>query len=275
MAPLSRDLAGLILPHSFYGTHLNDKNETVNTELEKKNFARAGQTLAEIWSSTVIDGFETVAKFKDPDVSSVRTEDEDVDWITRHVTQSQYLLQVVKCNDQSCCLPRRSQILFEILDDGRLPPPIGLDNSTNGKIKDSILEKITLSEFAPLLMAKTLGKLEPNERIYDRQCPSVQSKLVSRTCNVCGKYFSAIKSMKDHMKLHKKIAIIPKQRQRQIITTRGEEILAVIENDNHALDVEWMRRDEINLDNYDETNTIETNTLPIIDVNSIDCAWTD
>ncbi|CAB3979549.1 Hypothetical predicted protein [Paramuricea clavata] len=58
MAPLSHDLAGVVLPHDTYGTHLSARNETVDKELEVKNFAKAGETLAEIWGKTVIDGYD-------------------------------------------------------------------------------------------------------------------------------------------------------------------------------------------------------------------------
>ena len=63
MAPLSHDLSGLILPYDYYGTHLNSKCETIDTELEKKNFENAGETLAEVWSSTVVDSFPVVARY--------------------------------------------------------------------------------------------------------------------------------------------------------------------------------------------------------------------
>ena len=53
MAPLSKELSGLILPHDKYGSHLNDQGLTHDTDLEKKSFAFAGSTLAEIWSQTV------------------------------------------------------------------------------------------------------------------------------------------------------------------------------------------------------------------------------
>ena len=43
MAPLSHDLAGVVLPHDTFGSHLNNKNETVDKELEMKNFAKAGE----------------------------------------------------------------------------------------------------------------------------------------------------------------------------------------------------------------------------------------
>eukprot|EP00731_Ephydatia_muelleri_P001579 Em0001g1579a len=47
MAPLSNELSGLILPHDKYGSHLNDQGLTIETDLEKKNFAFVGSTLAE------------------------------------------------------------------------------------------------------------------------------------------------------------------------------------------------------------------------------------
>ena len=55
MAPLSKELAGVILPYDVYGSHLDSSNKTVDKELELKNFAAAGQSLTEIWSSMVFD----------------------------------------------------------------------------------------------------------------------------------------------------------------------------------------------------------------------------
>ena len=49
MAPLSHDLAGLILPHDHYGTHLNSSGKTVDEELEEKNFLAAAEALSEVW----------------------------------------------------------------------------------------------------------------------------------------------------------------------------------------------------------------------------------
>ncbi|KAL5502403.1 hypothetical protein EMCRGX_G009173 [Ephydatia muelleri] len=43
MAPLSRELAGLILPHDHYGTHLDEQGRTIDAELAKSNFSRAAQ----------------------------------------------------------------------------------------------------------------------------------------------------------------------------------------------------------------------------------------
>lgn len=62
MAPLSRALSGIILPHEHFGTHLDKQGRTIDSDLEKKNFSFAGTALAEVWSDIVIDGHVTVAE---------------------------------------------------------------------------------------------------------------------------------------------------------------------------------------------------------------------
>ena len=72
MVKFSKDLSGVLLPHDHFGTHLNSQGKTINTDLERKNFAHAGKLLAEIWSDTVIDGHPTVSEFIDgePDIET-------------------------------------------------------------------------------------------------------------------------------------------------------------------------------------------------------------
>jgi len=62
MAPLSRFLAGIILPYETFGSHLNSQRATVDQSLEKLNFRKAGETLAEVWSEAVIDNFPVVSE---------------------------------------------------------------------------------------------------------------------------------------------------------------------------------------------------------------------
>ena len=52
MAPLSRDLSGIILPHDTYGNHLDSTGKTIDIELEEKNFYAASDNLCERWNST-------------------------------------------------------------------------------------------------------------------------------------------------------------------------------------------------------------------------------
>nr|XP_047146663.1 uncharacterized protein LOC124819251 [Hydra vulgaris] len=100
MAPLSHDLAGIILLFNHFGSHLNSREETTDKLMEKANFAKAGEVLAQIWSSTVIDGFETISEYKEPNSENrVQLKQFRAEWDAKHVKESQYLLQIVKCND--------------------------------------------------------------------------------------------------------------------------------------------------------------------------------
>ncbi|CAG4964307.1 unnamed protein product [Parnassius apollo] len=70
IAPLSRELSGLILPHDSYGSHLDEQGRTKDHDLEKINFQKAGKVLAEVWDNMVIDGHDVVAEYVEPDDSS-------------------------------------------------------------------------------------------------------------------------------------------------------------------------------------------------------------
>ena len=48
--PLNPKLSVFVLPYDHYGTHLDDQRGATDLDLEKRNFAFAGSTLAEIWS---------------------------------------------------------------------------------------------------------------------------------------------------------------------------------------------------------------------------------
>ena len=90
MAPLSHDLAGVVLPRDTFGSHLNNKKETVDKELEMKNFPKAGEALAEILSKTVIDNYPTVAEYINPS-DEVFITAKDQEWMAKHVRESQYI----------------------------------------------------------------------------------------------------------------------------------------------------------------------------------------
>lgn len=94
MASLSNQLSGLILRHDTFGTHLDSRGRTVDPELERKNFASAGEYLAQIWSELVIDNHPVFAKYKEPGNDPDLSVAIDPLWYSRHVRESQYLLQV-------------------------------------------------------------------------------------------------------------------------------------------------------------------------------------
>ncbi|XP_045034353.1 uncharacterized protein LOC123475557 [Daphnia magna] len=103
MAPLSRPLSGLILPHNYYGNHLDAAGKTIDMDLEKQNFEKAGTTLAEVWSEVVFDEYPCVAEYVDPnyyEFSQDRLNVKDQYWFSEHVRTSQYFTQIVQFQSQ-------------------------------------------------------------------------------------------------------------------------------------------------------------------------------
>lgn len=95
MAPLSRSLSGVILPHDHFGSHLNSQCKTIDSELEKRNFAYAGEVLSEIWTELQFDGYPIVAEYVDPSAETPAVIEVDAQWYSVHVRESQYFLQVI------------------------------------------------------------------------------------------------------------------------------------------------------------------------------------
>lgn len=121
MAALSHDLSGVVLPHDTFGNHLDASGNTIDLELEKKNFYAAGNVLAEIWSKTVINKHPVHCEVLKS--GSVLLPDEvDAKWIAEHVRQHRYGYQIVKCLKGHCCKPFKT-IWPQIFPKRFLPPP--------------------------------------------------------------------------------------------------------------------------------------------------------
>ncbi|CAF3513878.1 unnamed protein product [Rotaria sp. Silwood1] len=70
LALLSHDLSGLVLPDNYFGTHLNISGLTIDAEVEKMNFKKTGEALAEVWNMNMIDRCQVVTEYIDPPTSS-------------------------------------------------------------------------------------------------------------------------------------------------------------------------------------------------------------
>ena len=101
MAPLSKALVGVLLPHDTFGTHLDLQRRTVDVELEKQNFKAAGKLLAEIWRELVLDKFPVVSEYVKALALDLVPINET--WVATHCCISQYFLQIVKCTKWECC----------------------------------------------------------------------------------------------------------------------------------------------------------------------------
>lgn len=199
MAPLSRELAGLILPHDHFGSHLDERGVTINEELERFNFGFAGNVLAEIWSLMEIDGYQVTAKYVGPGEQDL-PDFPDIKWYSEHVRESQYLLQIVKCRNNECCRPRSG--LFRLLDNRFLPPPVKVKQTVDDLVLDDGGQFLNLPVNLALRLNYSLKDFL--QMPYDYFCPTVKLKLSSRTCKTCGLYHASVKSLNRHIeKIHK------------------------------------------------------------------------
>ena len=114
MAPLSKELAGVVLPHDSYGSHLDAQGRTIDKELEKKNFGCAGNVLAEIWSSVIIDKYPVVAEyipFENSELNASSLSSKDHTWFSQHVRTT----LCKKCVIRYCILHTVQKVCYTIL----------------------------------------------------------------------------------------------------------------------------------------------------------------
>ncbi|CAM4901821.1 unnamed protein product [Rotaria socialis] len=261
LSPMSQDLAGLILPHDHFGTHLNDVGLTQHAELEKENLKLTGNVLAEIWSMNVLDECSVVSEYINPSpmiddqlkmtdsslalnsiIDQVCTDEDeevplhqrfnqthlnpttqikaecDIDeyWCAAHVLQTQYTIQIIRCNNSSCCTPWRSNYI-QVFPHRFLPPPVPFHRSSRGvKMADIEASSATLQPISPfygnlfqriqfhgIVINRTQNDLLP----FDACCPSLQSKLSSRLCSLCQQYIPTAIRLRNHYKMHEQCTV--------------------------------------------------------------------
>ena len=191
MAPLSHKLVGLVLKHEHYGKHLDSSGKTVNLELEKKNFEKAADTLANIWEESLIDGHKVEAHSVKPGTEWKDVEGLDPIWVAKHVRQSKYVLQIVKCTDPACCKPFRSSWL-KVFPQRFLPCPAisKFTSSCREPIRPSEMgqkqEFMVLHQRMCIDEEKLVVPQECSEPPFDLFCPSIQSSLKDCICPTCG-----------------------------------------------------------------------------------------
>ena len=200
MAPLSKALAGVLLPHDTYGNHLDSEGKTTDTELEKKNFQKAGESLAEIWGEMIIDGFPVVAEFVENRQCDPSVIDES--WISRHCRLSKYMLQIIKCSDPFCCSKMRTS-WDKIFINRFLPAPVPSRIEKTGTVIpdiDSVMkgDRFVDNIWRRLVMSPLVPPTKYDVLPYDFYCPSLNKKIESRVCNGCGIYYPSKAAVDRH-----------------------------------------------------------------------------
>ena len=213
MAPLSHDLAGIILPHDIYGSHLDENGNSIDVDLEEKNFYAAAEVLSEVWSKTVIDKHNVDCKAVVKG-SVLIPEEPTAEWLSKHVLQSRYCLRIVKCLDVNCCEPFETN--WNIIFPKRfMPSPavykFGLKGlevvepseyfENQGQFKFAILNERLLTQ----MMSKEAEKRQngvPRPPPFDTYCPSMQTKIDDCVCKKCCLAWPCAAANKRHQKAH-------------------------------------------------------------------------
>lgn len=194
MAPLSKELRGVLLPHDTFGSHLDGSKRTIDKDLEIKNFKAAGKVLAEIFSGITIDGYDVYSEYVEPGKKTTRVCPNE-GWIDRHVRSSQYALQIVKCQQDDCCTPLRSCIGM-FLPSRFLPPPVAFKYNPSLSVA-TVAEVNSDCRYASLY--QNMALLDATQLTYDEYCPSLDSKVKrQRVCDQCGLYFGSVALLKNH-----------------------------------------------------------------------------
>ena len=113
--PFSKELAGIVLPHDSFGTHLDENGRIIDDVKELQNSRKAGEMLSKIWSKMTIDDYEVSAKWVNPSDDSkayhdFRDSKIGKNWLEAHIYVSKYCLQIAKCNNKECCQPMQSNV---------------------------------------------------------------------------------------------------------------------------------------------------------------------
>lgn len=234
MASLSQEFSGLILPQDFYGTHLDASS--IKTDIRRhecQNIQRTGKTLSKVWSQIVLDGYDVCAEFVDPEASSLVVLGSTPSWIARHVRQSQYLIQIVKCSDLNCCREWRSN-WTNIVQTRFLPAPLpikqgctGLVVPEMGRTYASLSQRLAFK----LRPARVAQYIDAGWEVpYDLYCPSMtEDEVKSGICNLCHLYFPSIAALKRHRVCH----------------TEHKDDQDLVEQTLHARDHEGAHQDEL------------------------------
>ena len=206
MSGLSLLLSGIVLPHDHYGSHLDANGITIDAELEKRNFKKAGEDVATLWSQGIIDGYETVAAYVEPIPKSqkkARFTVHDAKWRSNHVRHGKYTLVIMKCTDiGTCptCKPVRSNV-NDILPNGTFPSPVYY-SQTNGNTSLGHKHKDPppghhYAHFAQMCIFVQL--LNHSDGFYDDYNPLFsEADILKGACRECGKWFPTKKLLKDH-----------------------------------------------------------------------------
>ena len=102
--------------------------------LRRRTSTKLQKVLCEVWSKTVIDGHrvhcEPLRAGCEIDLGEV-----DPEWASRHVRQSRYSIQIVKCADTDCC-PGFATNWMDVFQSRFIPAPASVQVCSAGRVAE-------------------------------------------------------------------------------------------------------------------------------------------
>ena len=266
IAPLIKELGGVLLEHEHFGAHLDDKGNTIDSQFELKIFEHAGRILSEIISGMVINGYPVIVEYIGDKASEI-VKYVNEKWRSSHVRSSQYLLQIVKCNNITCCTPFMSSYK-NVVKDRFLPPqfamPRSLHNGFTWTRSDKTSQYLSLHKTIAMsgVIPTFAQRKYPLGIPYDSFNPAVKDDFKNRMCSICGMHFGTIKMISIHRQSCKRVDdntesngtldvvenVAERVRPLPIAGIRQQEVLCILQ----MREMEWMSLDDIKYDNIED-----------------------
>ena len=177
------------------------------TKSQKKNFGYAGEILAKIWSSIIIDGHPVLAEFVS-DLFKKKLRNLKNGRVNTFANHSIFL-QIIKCKDSKCCSPFGLNYL-NVVKDRFLPPPISVTRTTTSDIKrvkqdvDAHYLFVTQNLALEAQLGATTLQNFPKSISYVYSYSAAQNIMERRLCSKCGLYVASIKEVFSHEQMDKK-----------------------------------------------------------------------
>ena len=133
----------------------------------------------------------------------------DANWVAKHVRQTRCTLQIVKCQNQKCCEPFKTNWL-DVFPDCFVPFPAVYKYESNGSVAVEPSEYIKNPrkyEFSPLTKRLLLKKSPDEAKAYvevpfEIYCLSMKEKLEKGISPICNSYWPSTAAMLRHKKCH-------------------------------------------------------------------------
>ena len=150
----------------------------------------------------VINGFPVIAEYIGDKASEI-IKDVSEKFRSSHAISSQYLLQIIKCNNITCCAPFRSSYK-NVVKDRFLSFPFSMSQSLNNGFTWTRSDKT--SQYLSLHQTITTNGEIPTfvQQKYTLGIPyvafntDVKDDFKNWMCSICGMYFGTIKMMSMH-----------------------------------------------------------------------------